>query len=352
MLLEKTVFVLGAGASAEVGMPVSAQLKLAISELLEDRMSSDGRTSRSAESHEFRSAVADSLPIFRGQKGLLYSAAFRISTGVSFASSIDNFLKITGDERVTALAKASIAKVILDCERNSKLWFDPKSYSNHLDPTKIDNTWYQEFAQLFFEGLTWDDIPKELEKLVVVSFNYDRCFEHFMRHAMRALYGTSLHEVDEVLRNLKVIHPYGLVGELDWQLTNPQHPGIEFGGNWQNRLAELSPQIRTFNEAADDGILRQVRDEVASVGKLVFLGFAFHPQNVSMFKTKGPSKEKDIYATTRMISNVAWDAIKRELLANLGGINPPNNDPAGLRFFPESLRCASYLNRNASALTR
>ena len=88
------------------------------------------------------------------------------------------------------------------------------------------------------------------------------------------------------------------------------------------------------------------------MSKLVFLGFAFHPQNVNMFKTEGQSKEKDVYATTHKISMVAWEAIKSDLLVSLGGINPPNNDPAGLRFYPEPLRCAPYLNRNASALTR
>ena len=281
--------------------------------------------------------------------GFVLSAALRIASGVAYASSIDNFLKITGDEKVSTLAKAAIAKVILEKERSSKLWFDARSYSNHLDPTKIDGTWYQEFAQLFFEGLTWDEIPNALKNLVVISFNYDRCFEHFMRHATKALYGVDLSEVDKVLQNLNVIHPYGVVGELDWNGCERPALRIEFGGDSSGRLQELSKQIKTFNEDARDAAL--IQKEVASVRKVVFLGFAFHPQNIELFKVNGVSNEKDVYATTHKISDIGFESVKKDLLKVLGGVNPPNNDPAGLRFFTEPMECAPFLERHRRALT-
>ena len=168
---------------------------------------------------------------------------------------------------------------------------------------------------------------------------------------MIALYGASIGEVDQVLKELCVIHPYGMVGQLDWTDAKTKRSGIEFGGDFGSRLADLSSQIITFNEATDDGLVRQVREEIASATKLVFLGFAFHPQNVEMFATRGPSKEKDVYATTLGISDVGTEAIRKDLWAALGGINPPNNDPIGIRFYPEELDCAQDLRRHRRALT-
>ena len=93
MLSGKTVFVLGAGASAEVGMPVGAQLKLELANLLTRTISSNGDMTWPQESHSFCSEVVQSISDLN-EWGIINSAAFRIATGVSFASSIDNFLKI------------------------------------------------------------------------------------------------------------------------------------------------------------------------------------------------------------------------------------------------------------------
>ena len=267
MLRNKTVLVLGAGASFEAGMPIGSVLKTAISDLMAQRITSDGGMSWSDGQHPFCAEVVHSFSNLSGW-GILNSTALRIARGVSFSSSIDNFLEITRDEEVSTLAKAAISKIILDSEKVSKLWFDDRRHVNHLEATKIDGTWYQEFAQLFFEKVAWSDLPKALDALTVVSFNYDRCFEHFLRHATAALYGVPLIESDKVVSRLRVIHPYGQVGELDWKLIPDRSKAVEFGGSWERRLRELAPQLKTFTESTDEGTLISVRDAIAQADTL------------------------------------------------------------------------------------
>ena len=62
--------------------------------------------------------------------------------------------------------------------------------------------------------------------LTIVNFNYDRCVEHFLFHAMQAWSLKDEREIAELMKGLNIYHPYGSVGDLPWQSGD----GIEFGG--------------------------------------------------------------------------------------------------------------------------
>jgi hypothetical protein len=42
-----------------------------------------------------------------------------------------------------------------------------------------------------------------------IVFNYDRCLEQFLFHALQKLYGLESQEAFAMLTDLRIIHPYG-----------------------------------------------------------------------------------------------------------------------------------------------
>lgn len=107
MFEQKTVFVIGAGASHEIGMPLGEGLKGRISEFLRwDRSYSGG----------LREMCKRGLPDSTGFR----EAALAIVEGLPNAISIDNFLHTHAkNEMIVRVGKIAIVKCIIDSERES-----------------------------------------------------------------------------------------------------------------------------------------------------------------------------------------------------------------------------------------
>jgi len=85
--------------------------------------------------------------------------------------------------------------------------------------------------------------------LTIVNFNYDRCVEHFLFHAIQAWSLKGEAQVIELMNSLNIYHPYGTVGALPWQ----SREGIQFGEEADEfSLGKCSSGIRTFNEEVED----------------------------------------------------------------------------------------------------
>jgi hypothetical protein len=145
-------------------------------------------------------------------------------------------------------------------------------------------------------------IENIFDNLSIINFNYDRCIEHFLFQAMQRLYPTkgSGYLTDLINRKLKIIHPYGVVGELEWRGSGPT---IQFGAKDNSYdLAKLSGGIRTYNEEVDDREkIEELRDLVRVAERIVFLGFHFHKQNIELIslplQTPPLPGEVEVFAT-------------------------------------------------------
>ena len=126
------------------------------------------------------------------------------------------------------------------------------------------------------------NLDEIFDNLTIINFNYDRCIEHYLFHVMHRLYPSKGegHLTGLLNQKLKILHPYGLVGNLPWQSrTN----FVQFGGGAGNNLAALSNQIRTYNEEVDDKQkIADIRGALAEAQRIMFLGFHFHKQNVEL----------------------------------------------------------------------
>src|SRR5262249_47829985 len=145
MFRSKTVFILGAGASHEVGLPVGDGLKQTIATKLDLRFEHFGKpigkgdlTILEVLRRKYPSEINDYL-----------HACWRIRDGVGLSSSIDDFIDTHRDDQgVAACGKIAICRSILEAERRSKLFYDRRHIHDTINFSSLQETWYPAFYRL------------------------------------------------------------------------------------------------------------------------------------------------------------------------------------------------------------
>lgn len=312
MFLNNTVVVVGAGASCEAGLPLGATLKSEISKLTKFQFSYGGFKDGD---YDFWQDLLRSSH-FSGDQKRASSACAKISRGILFVSSVDSFLEIhRSDADIQHCAKSAIVKLILDGERRSKLHISDRNIHNTLDTLKLEGTWFQELAHAIFEGVDANDVSAAFLPVTFISFNYDRCIEWFLYNAIQGLYFLSKSQALSAITPLKVLYPYGEVGAPGWLGASD---GSMFGDDSSVRITRAQGRIQTFTERAlTPETIQLVREVVTQASTLIFLGFAFHPQNMELLRSedsKDPSGVCKIYGTSVGMSEEDCSTIENELV--------------------------------------
>jgi hypothetical protein len=272
MFKRKTLFIVGAGASAEVDLPVGIKLAKAIASMLDVRRG--GPDNKIGEM-----LLAQLYQKYPLPHNGYHRAAMLISDGVRLASSIDDFLdRHSGNEPVQRVGKAAIVKSILDAERGSLLAKHPRS-KTMLD--QLETTWYMKLFRMLGYSVHVSNARQIFDNVAFIVFNYDRCLEYFLENALRQVYDMSHAEASAAVDDLHIIHPYGVVAGLS------SSGGVPFGGgdNFESDYASLSGGVKIFTEqiAAAD-MMAQIHHQMLVSEKIVFLGFGYHEPNMTMLR--------------------------------------------------------------------
>lgn len=327
--MKSLVLVLGAGASKEVNLPIGTELKSEIARLLDIRFEFGSRQkSGDYQVTEALRLVASRAKEEPGQINAYLRMCWRIRDAMPQAISIDNFIDCHADvPKIAVCGKLAIARAILAAEAKSTLTINRQNSYNKLDFSKNSKTWFNGFFQLLTENCRVEDLSARLSSVGVITFNYDRCFEHYLFSAIQNYYGVSAEQAAELLTNLEIHHPYGLVGGLPWMRRTTS---IDFGADVQvSELVATSQQLRTFTEGIDPAVsdIESVRATVSDAKRLVFLGFAFHRLNMDLlFGTSGSKMKKStqtIFGSAFGLSPSDCSAISNELSAHTGLSNGP-----------------------------
>lgn len=140
MFKKRTLFILGAGASKEVNIPLGAELAKQISSLL---YLPYGGPTDSAGGHLLEQIYAR----FPQSDNRYQKAALAIHKGVRLAGSIDDFLdRHNADDSMQRVGEAAIVKMILYHEGQSL--FGRQGFN--LD--QIENTWFMKFFRMLGAG--------------------------------------------------------------------------------------------------------------------------------------------------------------------------------------------------------
>ncbi|GAA3077439.1 hypothetical protein GCM10010520_25680 [Rhizobium viscosum] len=300
MFTKKTVFVVGAGGSFEVGLPVGSTLKTRIAEKLDVRAS--GSFEGNPAIVRAVASAAKETSSFGGAVNRLVGAAQAIRGAMPLAISIDNYLNThSHDSDVVMMGKFGITACILDAEANSTLREYDAAYN--MDFANIPDSWHNTFCKMLTENVRLGDLETVFENVAIITFNYDRCIEHYLLtwliKYMRIPYG----EAAEICKRLPIFHPYGQVGLLPWQTTSGS--GVRFGEPpTEYNIRQISSQIRTFTERVDDDdMLSAMRDYLSEAERVIFLGFSFGKMNMDLMRTGRDGPRKDVLGTVLQMSN-------------------------------------------------
>jgi len=284
---KNTVFVIGAGASAEVKLPTGNELKEKISSLLDFRFKHLRQ-----ESGDYLILDALKQLVYEKDGGngnihpYLLEAKF-IKEALPMAISIDNFIDTQkGNKKLAICGKLAIVRSILQAEKSSLLYFDRFGINPNIDFNLLNEKWFLPFFQILTENCSKKDLKERFRSIVLIIFNYDRCIEHFFYYALQKYYRITTSEAAEIVNQISIYHPYGNVGSLPWSGNDNI---LDFGDEPSpKQLIQITTMIKTFTEGTDPNSseIVEIRNHVKDSQRIVFLGFAFHPLNMDLINPK------------------------------------------------------------------
>jgi hypothetical protein len=350
MFKANTLLIIGAGAGQEIGLPIGIELSNQIAQkvnFVQDSLGQIQSGDTTLQKLLLRKAKAVSTPVAH-----YYLAGRQIADGIRYSRSIDEYINKHKDNQcVQYCAKLAIAQTILEAERGSAI-FVGQGKSNFERLHQLDGSWLLEFVRILHDGLQKTDITNLLNRLKIISFNYDRSIEQVLYYTLQHSYGVEAQDAADALSEMQIIHPYGYLGKLAWQ---DAHLGISFGGEEMNpgSIPGVAERIKTFYEQLqDEEDLNTIKATVMEAERIVFLGFGFHPQNVNILRTNSgqgvTTKVSRIYATAFSESGAGCDAIRQSLQ---GAIGNPIINATGQIHVLNRMKCVDLLREYSRELS-
>lgn len=302
----KTAFVIGAGASKELGLPLGGELKQHITNLLQPTTDNMYGFKEEATQEIIKSRFGLDAMYKGDEITAIKKAAAQIVTGLRTSPSVDNLLYThDGDGEIEQLGKATIAISILRAERQSHL-FTPRrdgydragrvQWQLGLDKAELTKSWYYPLAERLFTLVSRHDIASAFRNVQFIIFNYDRCLEQFLYLVVQSHFGVGPDEAAEVLRTVSFLHPYGSLGSLPWQ-RDGETTKLKLGDDEGVNYWSIAKNIQTFTESADTGIRDRARRMLAESETLIFLGFGFLEQNERLLRPPANKVARRAFAT-------------------------------------------------------
>lgn len=318
MLKNRTLLVVGAGASKEFGLPVGEQLAKSISQLLYFEFEFG---QLQAGDHEFLSALRRGFNSDRQIINEHLTSARQISNGIYLTSSIDNYIDThQQDERIKTLGKASIVWEILKAERGSTLFSDRSPSRAPLDFTTIkvpeapnqQEPWLIRLFRIVCERVPVANVAGLFSDLKIISFNYDRCIGHCLQSAVAQVYNLDEVAAKKIVDSLDIVYPYGTVTRI---LSASALDSVPFGTDPSELdVIKLGANIRTYTEqVSDNEITAKIENFVQTAETIVFLGFAYHPQNMDLLNLGSCRPTVRIFGTATAFSNADRDDVVTQL---------------------------------------
>lgn len=291
---ENTVFVIGAGASTEFGLPAGASLAKRIRAATIPR--GGGRDYAPEKQYIWNWARQKyTSGVTQGQAATAIDA---INNGIHTAVSIDAFMhRMRSMPTLPEIGKVLIAYEILKAEAESTLsasaWrqFHHNPYLEHGDNQSVnpEDTWLGDFTRIMFDGV--DDAADVGRGLKIICFNYDRCIEHYLAHAIADGYRIPLQQAIAVVEsNITIIHPYGTLGRITEYEQECEEDRIAYGflmdGTFD--ISDVAGRIRTYSENLEnEDALNRIHKAMKEAKVVVFLGFGFNNQNLNLLRVTG-----------------------------------------------------------------
>ena len=279
MITEKTVLILGAGASRPYGFPTGDELRQMI---LKATKPVSLQTQQTYDLLGDMGFLGDKIKDFRKEY-------------LQDQISIDAFLE--NNEEFMGIGKALIAHCLLPCESYMNLYeYEETGLAQSIPyladkpgevEKRLDGPWYK----LLFERLTVNTSFEELlnNKVSYITFNYDRSLEYYLYTSLSSHYKneySSKKEFDEIFKQIPIVYVYGNLGSL---LPDKDGGKVSYGSsNIDVDIVRTSAsKIDLIRKGNSDSYSLKKAFELLSdpeVLHIYFLGFGFDSENMKRLK--------------------------------------------------------------------
>jgi len=261
MITHKTVLILGAGASIPYGFPSGQELMTRILGQLDPRKKPELR---------------GTLIGFGCTDGEIND--FHKCLSRADMPSVDLFLEHRPE--FMSIGKLSIVLTLYFFEQEGKLFY----------PKMKGKSWY-EYLWNKLNDAHFEEFDKN--RLAIITFNYDRSFEHYLFTVMQGLYGKSDNEIAEKLSAIPIIHVHGRLGALPWQdgaIKRRYDAKINM-----DQIKDVSDQIKVLSEKVDRSTeFDEAFEIISSAKKICFLGFGYNRKNLQRLRINESLRGKTI----------------------------------------------------------
>jgi hypothetical protein len=219
MFAKPTVFVIGAGASVEYGLPLGSTLKDRIASAVRYRFKEDGLLQDGDET-----LLIAIRRQFKNEDPYI-AAGPDLAASMPMHASIDEALQYwSAKPEAVQLGKLAIANEILRAESNSSL-------SENRETRRVDvpsGGWIWPFLSMTLgSDLTREQAEQAFANVTLINFNYDRTVEQYLYWALQQYGRVSAAVAANAVTSLKQIRPY----------ASSRSRGRDSSFEWHGRMA-------------------------------------------------------------------------------------------------------------------
>jgi len=326
--------ILGAGASWDYGFPVGAELRDQIC-------------------REIYSGVCPYL-VTKWKLPLLKSFA---RTLLESRISVDAFLEEHPD--YLAMGKFVIASNLLPLEKE-RLLYDAWLYPEKAG-LKDKNHWYDILFERLIDGVDFDNFKDN--KLSVITFNYDRSFEHFLFNSFRSSRKKAMENEPDCIAQvstIEIVHVYGSLGRLPWQpdsgllkgIPEVKYTALRNGGDLPTKIATIDLAANSIDLVRDDSgdtpAFARSKELLQQAQRIYILGFGFNRTNLERLGLLDPDFHTvEIQGTAYDLSAQLSTEIKQiNYFISIEGTPPRKYQENRFELYPQTVYDFLYKNSN------
>ena len=293
MITDKTVFILGAGASKPYGFPTALELRRDIIKSYPDML-------KRAHSEYYKVDIAK-IDFPRKLENLIQTFEY------SSTKSIDLFL--ARNKQFYEDGKKIITFLIANYEMKSK-------FREDIEKPEFD--WYMHIYDILTKHIS---NPENLasffenNNVSFITFNYDRSLEQFLYESFFNSFATKRNEIVKLFSKIKILHIYGKIAALPFENSyfNVPYSSPSYFGY----LEDLAKNIKiVFEERTDD--LGEAKQLISEAQRIYFLGFGYADENLQVLDFNNLlNRGHRIYGTGKDLTEIE----RRKIVSKLKGKN-------------------------------